>query len=123
MVKGKWKENAGPFHLPFTICHQHLLHSDLAAEERELLLLLLVLNEDGGFHKNEQDLFVLGTRAVGEESFEERDLAEHGNTLLTLGFTRQGLTAKQKRRAVRDGARGSDSGDELRGQFQGAGDG
>src|ERR1035441_359049 len=126
MEKGKKKERGvlhSIFHFPFSICHElAATHSDFAAEERELLLLLLVLDQDGGFDENEQDLLILGVGAVGKEAFEERDFAENGNALFALGFTGQGLTTEEQGCAVGNGAGGSDGGVELGRKLEGTGD-
>src|SRR5688572_4467188 len=61
------------------------------AQQRELLLLLLALDHDCRLDQDEQNLLVLGDRAIGEQPLDEWDLGEHRDAGLALDFTREGL--------------------------------
>src|SRR3954471_5480187 len=87
-----------------------LLPRGLARQERELLLLLLTLDDDGRLDQDQQHVLVLGHRAVGEQPLEERALRQDGRAHLLLDLAGRGLTAQEQRAAVREGDRGANLG-------------
>src|SRR3954447_11102230 len=74
----------------------------LGADQRELFLLALTLDDDRRLHQDQQHLVVLGHRSVREDALEERDLREDRHTLLTLDLTGERLAAQQQGAAVGD---------------------
>src|SRR3954465_12950956 len=87
------------FHPPSSF--QPLL-PQLRAQQGELLLLDLALDDEGRADQDQQHELVLRGGAVGEEPLEERDLRQNRNAGLQLRLAGDSLTAEQEGAAVWD---------------------
>src|SRR5690606_29862465 len=75
---------------------------DLGTELREGLFFTLPGDQDRWLDQDQQDLVILGHRGVGEQTLEERHLAESRDALFAFEFGGEGLATEHQRAAVRN---------------------